>query len=145
MRIVQVSFSLINRYRFREKIANKEFLEYEEVYTDRYYGTLKASVEKQLQSGENVVFDVDVVGGCNIKKAYGMQALSIFIQPPSIDTLRQRLVGRGTDSADVIEDRLNKAAYELTFAPRFDKIIINDDLEHAQHEALAIIKEFLGK
>ena len=88
---------------------------------------------------------MDVVGGCNIKKAYGMQALSMFIQPPSIDTLRQRLVGRGTDSADVIEDRLNKAAYELTFAPRFDKIIINDDLEHAQHEALAIIKEFLGK
>ena len=91
------------------------------------------------------MFDVDVVGGCNIKQAYGKQALSIFIQPPSIEALRHRLVGRGTDTAEVIEDRLAKAEYELTFAPRFDKIIINDDLHKAEAEALQIIKDFLAQ
>lgn len=130
---------------FRAKIANHEFLEYEEVYTDRYYGTLKSSVQEQLATGKNVVFDVDVVGGCNIKEAFGSQALSIFIQPPSIEALRSRLVGRATDSAEVIEDRLAKAEYELTFAPRFDKVIINDDLAKAQAEALEVITHFLAQ
>ena len=129
---------------FRQRIANNEFLEYEEVYTDRFYGTLKAQVEKQLAAGQNVVFDVDVVGGCNIKKYYGERALSLFIQPPCIDELRRRLIGRGTDTPEVIESRIAKAEYELSFAPKFDKIIINDDLETAKAHALKVIKEFLG-
>ena len=140
-----VDYYFLSPEEFREKIANNEFLEYEEVYADRYYGTLKSSVEQQIKAGQNVVFDVDVVGGCNIKQAFGKQALSIFIQPPSIEALRHRLVGRGTDTAEVIEDRLAKAEYELTFAPRFDKIIVNDDLHKAEAEALQIIKDFLAQ
>lgn len=130
---------------FRTRIANDEFLEYEEVYKDRYYGTLKSQVEAQLASGQNVVFDVDVVGGCNIKKFYGDRALSVFIQPPSVEELRKRLIGRGTDAPEVIEARVAKAEYELTFAPKFDKVIVNDDLEKAKAEALQVITEFLSE
>ena len=129
---------------FRQRIANNEFLEYEEVYTDRFYGTLKEQVEKQLAAGQNVVFDVDVVGGCNIKKFYGDRALSLFIQPPCIEELRRRLIERGTDAPEVIESRIAKAEYELSFAPKFDKVIINDDLATAKAQALKVIKEFLG-
>ncbi|WP_297273794.1 guanylate kinase [uncultured Bacteroides sp.] len=139
-----VEYFFLSPEEFRQRIANDEFLEYEEVYKDRFYGTLKSQVEKQLQAGQNVVFDVDVVGGCNIKQFYGDRALSIFIQPPSIEELRKRLVGRGTDAPDVIESRVAKAAYELTFAPKFDKIIINDDLEKAKAEALQVITQFLN-
>ena len=139
-----VEYFFLSPEEFRLRIANDEFLEYEEVYKDRFYGTLKSQVEKQLQAGQNVVFDVDVVGGCNIKQFYGDRALSIFIQPPSIEELRKRLVGRGTDTPDVIESRVAKAAYELTFAPKFDKIIINDDLEKAKAEALQVITQFLN-
>ena len=139
-----VEYFFLSPEEFRQRIANDEFLEYEEVYKDRFYGTLKSQVEKQLQAGQNVVFDVDVVGGCNIKQFYGDRALSIFIQPPSIEALRKRLVGRGTDTPDVIESRVAKAAYELTFAPKFDKIIINDDLEKAKAEALQVITQFLN-
>lgn len=139
-----VEYFFLSPEEFRQRIADDEFLEYEEVYKDRFYGTLKSQVEKQLQAGQNVVFDVDVVGGCNIKQFYGDRALSIFIQPPSIEELRKRLVGRGTDAPDVIESRVAKAAYELTFAPKFDKIIINDDLEKAKAEALQVITQFLN-
>ena len=130
---------------FRRRIEAGEFLEYEEVYKDRFYGTLKSQVEKQLQEGQNVVFDVDVVGGCNIKQFYGDRALSVFIQPPSIEELRKRLEGRGTDAPEVIESRLAKASYELTFAPKFDRVVINDDLETAKAEALQVITEFLNE
>ena len=99
---------------------------------------------RQRIAGQNVVFDVDVVGGCNIKKYYGERALSLFIQPPCIDELRRRLIGRGTDTPEVIESRIAKAEYELSFAPKFDKVIINDDLETAKAHALKVIKEFLG-
>ncbi len=129
---------------FRQRIANDEFLEYEEVYTDRFYGTLKSEVEKLLADGKNVIFDVDVVGGCNIKKYYGDRALSLFIQPPSIEELHKRLTGRGTDEPEAIKNRIAKAEYELGFAPRFDKIIINDKLETAQEETLQVIREFLN-
>ena len=139
-----VEYFFLSPDEFRQRIANNEFLEYEEVYTDRFYGTLKAQVEKQLAAGQNVVFDVDVVGGCNIKKYYGERALSLFIQPPCIDELRRRLIGRGTDTPEVIESRIAKAEYELSFAPKFDKVIINDDLETAKAHALKVIKEFLG-
>lgn len=130
---------------FKSKIAASEFVEYEEVYTDKYYGTLKSQVTRQRESGENVVFDVDVKGGCNIKKIYGADALSIFIQPPSVDELRRRLVGRNTDSPEVIEQRLSKAEYELTFAPLFDVVIVNDDLQEAQRQAFEIINRYLSK
>ena len=138
-----VEYFFLTPEEFRRRIADDEFLEYEEVYHDRFYGTLKAQVEKQLANGQNVVFDVDVVGGCNIKKFYGDRALSVFIQPPSVEELRRRLVGRGTDTPEVIEDRVAKAQYELSFAPKFDKVIVNDDLEKAKAEALEVITQFL--
>ena len=130
---------------FKQRIADNEFLEYEEVYKDRFYGTLKSQVEKQLADGQNVVFDVDVVGGCNIKQYYGERALSVFIQPPSVEELRKRLNGRGTDSPEVIESRIAKAEFELGYAPRFDVVIVNDDLDKAKAEALKVITEFLNR
>ena len=140
-----VEYFFLSPEEFRQRIANDEFLEYEEVYEDRFYGTLKAQVERQLVAGQNVVFDVDVVGGCNIKEYYGDRALSLFIQPPSVEELRRRLEGRGTDAPEVIQQRIDKAEYELSFAPKFDRIVINDDLETAKAEALGIIKEFIEK
>ena len=128
---------------FKEKIANEEFLEYEEVYENRFYGTLKAQVERQREAGQNVVFDVDVKGGVNIKKHYGDDALSLFIQPPSVAELRKRLEHRGTDTPEAIEQRLAKAEYELTFASQFDQVIVNDDLEKAKQETLRIVSDFL--
>ena len=130
---------------FKERIANGEFLEYEEVYKDKFYGTLKTEVERILESGGNVIFDVDVVGGCNIKKHYGEQALSIFIAPPSVAALRERLINRGTDTADVIEARIAKAELELAFSNRFDVIVENTDLDIAKSEVLGIVKDFLKR
>lgn len=138
-----VEYFFLSPDEFRRRIAAGEFLEYEEVYHDRFYGTLKSQVEKQLAAGQNVVFDVDVVGGCNIKKFYGDRALSVFIQPPSVEELRKRLVGRGTDTPEVIEDRVAKATYELSFAPKFEIVIVNDDLEKAKAETLKVITQFL--
>lgn len=140
-----VEYFFVTPEEFRQRIANDEFLEYEEVYADRFYGTLKAQVEKQLAAGENVVLDVDVKGGCNIKKIYGDKALSVFIQPPSVEALRQRLNGRGTDAPEVIEDRIRRAEFELSFAPKFDIVVVNDNLETAKQEAYTDIKEFLDK
>lgn len=140
-----VEYFFLTPEEFRQRIANNEFLEYEEVYADRFYGTLKEQVECQTGNGENVVFDVDVKGGCNIKEFYGERALSVFIQPPSIEELRKRLEGRGTDAPEVIEDRLARASFELTFADKFDRIIVNDDLEKAKAEALQIVREFIEK
>ena len=140
-----VEYYFLSPEEFKERIANNEFLEYEEVYENRFYGTLKAPIEKQLEEGYNVVFDVDVVGGCNIKKYYGDRALSVFIQPPSIGALRNRLVGRGTDAPEVIESRIAKAEFELGFAEKFDIVIVNDDLEKAKAETLSTLKEFLNK
>ena len=130
---------------FRSHIEADNFLEYEEVYTDKFYGTLKSEVERITKTGHCIIFDVDVVGGCNIKKLYGSRALSVFIQPPSIDELRRRLEKRDTDAPEVIEKRLEKAEYELSFAPKFDVIVINDDLAKAQAEALIIVRNFIDK
>jgi guanylate kinase len=140
-----VEYFFLTPEEFREKIANHEFVEYEEVYENRFYGTLKSQVEKQLNAGQNVVFDVDVKGGVNIKKFYGDDALSVFIQPPSIEELRKRLVGRATDSPEAIEERLAKASYELTFANQFDTIVVNDDLEMAKNETLHQVNAFLAE
>ena len=140
-----VDYFFLTPEEFRKRIDNDEFLEYEEVYTDRFYGTLKSQVENQLNAGQNVVFDVDVKGGCNLKKIFGSEALSVFVQPPSVEELRRRLVGRATDAPEVIEQRLAKAEEELTYAPKFDVIIVNDDLATAKAEALKTIGDFLGK
>ena len=140
-----VEYYFLSPDEFRQKIAAGDFLEYEEVYTDKYYGTLKSEVERRLGEGENVVLDVDVVGGCNVKKMYGERALSVFIQPPSIEVLRERLVGRGTDAPDVIESRLAKAEYELSFAGRFDVVVVNDRLAEAEAKALEVITQFLKR
>ena len=139
-----VEYFFISPEEFRRRIENDEFLEYEEVYENRFYGTQKQQVEHQRNAGQNVVFDVDVKGGINIKKYYGDEALSLFIQPPSIDELRKRLEHRATDSAEAIKERLDKAAYELTFAPQFDCVIVNDDLEQAKQDTLQAVKAFLG-
>ncbi len=129
---------------FRRRIANDEFLEYEEVYTDKFYGTLKSEVERLSAAGKTVIFDVDVKGGVNIKQYYGARALSVFIQPPSIEALRARLTGRATDAPEVIETRLQRAEFELSLADRFDRIIVNDDLEQAKDEVVRVIREFLN-
>ncbi len=139
-----VEYFFLTPEEFKAKIQADEFLEYEEVYENRFYGTLKQQVERQREQGQNVVFDVDVKGGINIKKYYADQALSLFIQPPSVEELRRRLEGRGTDTPEAIEQRLAKAEYEMTFAPQFDHIIVNDDLEQAKQETLSIVKAFLG-
>lgn len=140
-----VEYFFLTPEEFRQRIDNNEFLEYEEVYEGRFYGTLKKQVERQRSKGENVVFDVDVKGGCNIKKYYGDEALSIFIQPPSIEELRRRLEGRGTDTPEVINQRIERAGFELTFADQFDRVVVNDDLATAENETLTIIQEFLAK
>ena len=138
-----VEYYFLSPEEFREHIKAGDFLEYEQVYEGRFYGTLKSQVEEKLAAGLNVVFDVDVKGGINIKRYYGEKALSIFIQPPSIEVLRERLIGRATDDMAQIEERLAKAKYEMSFAPQFDHIIVNDDLETAKQEAVALLKEFL--
>lgn len=130
---------------FKAKVENNEFLEWEEVYPGCCYGTLKSEVERIWAKGNIVVFDVDVVGGVNIKKIFGEQALSIFIEAPSIDILRKRLIGRGTDSMDKIEQRVAKAEYEMTFASQFDTIVINDKVEDAYSDAERVIRDFISK
>ena len=140
-----VEYFFLTPEEFRQKIDNDEFLEYEEVYAGRFYGTLKAQVERQLEAGQNVVFDVDVKGGVNIKKYYGDEALSVFIKPPSIAELRRRLEGRGTDAPEVIDQRIARAEFELTFVDKFDTIVVNDDLTLAEEDALSIIEEFLSE
>lgn len=140
-----VEYYFLSPETFHEHIRKDEFLEYEEVYQGCYYGTLKAPIEELLKEGKNVVFDVDVVGGVNIKKYYGNRALSIFIQPPSIEELRKRLTARSTDAPEVIEKRIAKAEYELGFANQFDIIVVNDDLEKAVQETHKLVKEFISK
>ena len=138
-----VEYLFLSEDEFRDRIDKGEFLEYEEVYAGRFYGTLKSQVERQTAKGENVVFDVDVKGGCNIKKFYGDRAMSIFVQAPSVDELRRRLIGRGTDSEEAIRNRLAKASYEMTFAPKFDHVVVNDNLEKAEEETYELVKKFL--
>lgn len=130
---------------FKNKIKNDEFIECEEVYPGCYYGTLRSEVDRITSKGVNIVFDLDVVGGLNVKKEFGDRALSIFIAPPSVEVLHERLMNRGTDSVEMIEKRVGKADYELTFASQFDKVIVNDNLELAKAEAEDIIQKFLTK
>lgn len=138
-----VDYYFLSAEEFRRHIEADDFLEYEEVYEGRFYGTLKSQVEEKLAAGKNVVFDVDVKGGINIKKYYGDAALSVFIQPPSVEALRERLIGRNTDEMGQIEQRLAKAEYEMSFAPKFDRVLVNDNLEVAKQEAVALLNDFL--
>lgn len=128
---------------FKNKINHDEFLEWEEVYPGCFYGTLKSEVERICKNGQNILFDVDVVGGSNIKKFYGAKALAVFIQPPSIKELENRLLSRSTDSLEVIKQRIAKAERELTYVNHFDIIIINDKLEVALREAEVKVRQFL--
>lgn len=127
---------------FEKKIKNGEFVEYEEVYAGSYYGTLKAEIERIWDKGNIIVFDIDVKGGVNLKKLYGKNALAVFIQPPSIEELKRRLLKRATDSIEDIEKRVSKAEDELTFSDKFDTILINDKLEETLLEAEKIISNF---
>lgn len=128
---------------FQKRIQNEDFLEWQEVYKGQYYGSLKSEVDRLCAEGKVVVFDVDVLGGLNIKKYYGEEALAIFVQPPTVDALKERLMGRGTESPESLQKRLDKAEYELSFAPQFDVILINDKLEAARTEANQLIRDFL--
>lgn len=139
-----VEYYFLTETEFRNKIANNEFVEYEEVYGGSLYGTLRSEIDRIWNEGKTIVFDIDVAGALNIKKLFGDKAMSIFIQPPSIDALRSRLIGRGTDSMEKIEQRLMKASKELGFAPQFDRVVINDDLEQAKADVEKVVREFLA-
>jgi guanylate kinase len=129
---------------FREKIQNGALLEWQEVYKDHYYGTPRSEIDRIWAGGKHVLFDVDVLGGINLKKIFGKSAVSIFIMPPSIDELENRLMTRGTDKPEKIRMRIEKASEEMKTAGEFDHIIVNDDLEKAQSEAFWLIKDFIN-
>lgn len=138
-----INYFFLSDEEFRKAIAEDAFVEYEEVYPGRFYGTLKSEVKRICDNGHNVILDIDVKGGVNVKKLYGNQVRSIFIMPPSIEELRRRLEGRGTDSAEVINERVGKAEYEISFAPEFDYQVINDDLATAISQTKSLIEEFV--
>ncbi|MDE6556516.1 MAG: guanylate kinase [Duncaniella sp.] len=138
-----VHYYFLSTPRFQQAITEGAFVEYEEVYPGRYYGTLRSEIDRITREGHNVILDIDVKGGVNVKRLFGTRALSLFIEPPSVDELRRRLEGRGTDSREAIEERLAKAEYELTFAPQFDTVIVNDQLEQAVEHAHEVIRKFV--
>ena len=140
-----VDYYFLSEEDFRSRIAADGFVEYEEVYPGRFYGTLKSEIQRIWDAGHVVVFDVDVKGGVNLKKYFGDAALSVFIQAPSVEALRERLIARATDSAEDIEKRVAKAAEEMTYAPKFDAVLVNDDLETAFAEAEKLVDGFLSK
>lgn len=129
---------------FKKKIEDDQFVEYEQVYEGRFYGTLKSEIQRISDMGCNIIFDVDVEGGINMKNKFQDQALSIFIQPPSVEELRRRLIKRATDSMEEIEKRVSKAEKEISRAPKFDIIVTNDDLDRAYGEFLELIRKFLN-
>ncbi|MBH1960954.1 MAG: guanylate kinase [Flavobacteriia bacterium] len=139
-----IDYHFISPDEFRQKISENAFVEFEEVYTDKYYGTLKSEVERIWNTGKTVIFDVDVKGGVSLKKYFGDQALSIFIMPPSIEELERRLVSRATDDAETIRTRVEKASDEMTFKDQFDKIVVNNDLDEAKSSVEQLLKNFLS-
>lgn len=138
-----VHYYFLSDDEFRYHIEAGDFVEYEEVYPGRFYGTLKSEIEHRLEAGDNVILDIDVKGGVNVKRIYGDRAISIFIEPPSIDALRQRLVNRGTESRQMIDQRISRAEYEISFASRFDHIVVNDNLTDAIDRTEALIVGFI--
>ncbi len=139
-----IDYYFLSSEEFRRRIENNEFLEWEEVYSGQYYGTLRSEVDRIRKKGKHVVFDIDVVGGVNLKREFGSQALAVFVKPPSIDVLETRLRLRGTDSEEQLLKRMSKAREELTFTDKFDCIIINDILENSLAEAELIVRNFLS-
>ena len=137
-----VNYHFLTTEEFRRHIDNGDFVEWEEVYPGRFYGTLRSEVEQRCARGENVVLDIDVKGGVNVKKIFGSKAMSIFIQPPSVEELRRRLEGRATDSAEDIDKRVNKAEFELSYALQYDRVVVNDDLAKAIDDTENIILDF---
>lgn len=140
-----VHYHFLTTAQFHDHIAAGDFLEYEEVYPGRFYGTLKSEITRALDAGKNIVLDIDVKGGVNVKKIYGGRALSIFIQPPSVEELRRRLENRGTESREVIDERIARAEFELSLAPEFDTVVVNDNLDKAVEDTESIILNFLAK
>lgn len=138
-----IDYHFISPEEFRQKIAQEAFVEFEEVYTDKYYGTLKSEVEQIWARGKLVIFDVDVIGGISLKKYFGEQALSIFIMPPSVAALELRLIARGTDDLETIRTRVEKATEEISYKNEFDKIVVNDNLDVAKVEIENLITQFL--
>ncbi len=136
-------YYFITTEQFKQRLQCDEFLEWQEVYRDQFYGSLKCEVERIWENGQTVIFDVDVLGGLNIKKFYGDKALSIFIKPPTIAELERRLNNRGTETPETLAKRLDKAEYELSFADQFDVSVLNDDLTRAQNEMVSVVKRFL--
>ncbi|MBP5710763.1 MAG: guanylate kinase [Bacteroidales bacterium] len=136
-------YYFISADEFRKRVANGEFLEWQEVYAGQYYGTLLSELTRIWEAGNAVIFDVDVLGGLNIKKHFGDNALSIFVKPPTLECLRQRLLGRGTETEETLKKRLDKSEYELSFENKFDKVVLNDTLSVAQKEAYNLIAGFL--
>jgi guanylate kinase len=141
--IAGIDYHFLSPDEFRAKIAEEAFVEFEEVYTDKYYGTLKSEVERIWEDGKVVIFDVDVKGGISLKKYFGEKALSIFIMPPSIAELELRLIKRGTDDLETIKTRIAKAAEEIAFKNEFDEIIVNNDLDQAKMDVKNTINQFL--
>lgn len=139
-----VDYYFLSIAEFREKISKGEFAEWEEVYRDQFYGTLKSELYRIWASGRHILFDVDVKGGISLKKIFGSRALSIFIMPPSVEVLEERLVKRGTDTPEQIRRRIEKAGIEMKSAPLFDTIIVNDNLEKAQQKAFSVVKNFIN-
>lgn len=140
-----VSYHFLTTEQFRKFIDDDAFVEYEEVYPGRFYGTLRSEIENRCRNGHNVVLDVDVKGGVRVKGLLGKEAVSIFIMPPSVEELRRRLEGRATDSAEAINQRLSKAEYEISFAPQFDHVVVNDNLAEAVEKVENIIFEFTSR
>ncbi|MBR5727490.1 MAG: guanylate kinase [Muribaculaceae bacterium] len=139
-----VDYYYLTEEEFKKHIENDDFAEYQEVYPGRFYGTLKSEIARINADGKNVVLDIDVLGGMNVKKIYGDHALSIFIAPPSIEVLRERLIKRGTDSMEDIERRISKAEFELGYSDKCDHMVINDDLETAVAEVHHLVDTFVN-
>lgn len=137
-------YFFISEDEFRKRIDAGDFVEWEEVYPGRFYGTLRSEIERIWAQGNSAIFDVDVVGGLRLKEVFGDKALAVFVSPPSVEALEQRLRTRGTESEETLKVRVDKAAHEMSFAPRFDITVVNDTLEHACAEAHSIVKRFLS-
>lgn len=139
-----VSYHFLSDEEFKDLIANGAFVEYEQVYPGRYYGTLRSEIQNRVDAGHNVILDIDVNGGMNVRRQFGDEALSIFIAPPSIDELRRRLVHRGSESPEAIEERVGRAEYELGFRDRFDHVVVNDELPRAIGEIEKLMADFIN-
>ena len=138
-------YYFISNEEFQKRIDNNEFIEWEEVYKDHFYGTLRSEVERIWKKGKHVIFDIDVLGGLNIKRQFGDDALAVFVKAPAINDLKDRLIARGTESSEKIQKRMDRVEYELGFIDQFDVIIVNDILDKAREEALILVRNFIKK